>query len=339
MTRSPSLDRRSFAAGVVCLPALMKSAFGQATSVRLGKQYGLPYLPQMVMESHKLIEKHAAALGIPTLQVGWVTLGGPGALNDALLSGQIEFVNVAVPALGTLWDKTTGTPLEARGLCAVQSMPYLLVTRNPEAKSIADFGERDRIAVPTVKISGQAMLLQMAAAKRWGFDQYEKLDPFTITLPHPDAMQALFSGAITTHFAVGPFYYYELARPELRSVLKSYDVVGGKHTNGLQLTTRRFYDANPKICTAVLRAHEEANAFINAYPRDAAQVYATLANDKRNSVDDLARMIADPDNDWTTIPANVMTLLAFMHKVGRVKRMPASWQDLFLPDIHPASGS
>lgn len=244
-----------------------------------------------------------------------------------------------MPSLGTLWDKTTGTPLEARGLCAVQSIPYLLVTRNPDVKTIADFTGKDKIAVPTIKISGQAMVLQMAAAKTWGSANYEKLDPLTISLGHPDAMQALFSGAITAHLAVAPYYYYELKRPDLRTVLKSYDVVGGKHTNGLQLTTRRFADANPKICAAVLRAHDEANAFIKTYPRDAAQIFAALANDTRDTVDELAGMIADPDNDWTTVPTNVMTLLDFMHKVGRVKRMPASWQDLFLPDIHPTAGS
>lgn len=179
-----SLNRRAVVKGLVCLPALARSAFGETTSVRLGKQYGLPYLPQMVMESQKLIEKHAAALGVPSLTVGWLTMGGPGALNDALLSGQLDVVNVAVPTLGTLWDKTQGTPVEVRGLCAVQSMPCLLVTRDAQAKSIADFTDPDRIAVPTAKISGQAMVLQMAAAKLWGFANYEKLDPLTLTLPH-----------------------------------------------------------------------------------------------------------------------------------------------------------
>ena len=333
------LSRRAFTTGLVGVPALARSSFGQATSIRLGKQYGLPYLPQMVMESQQLIEKHAAALGVPTLTVGWLTMGGPGALNEALLSGGLECINVAPPTLGTLWDKTAGTPLETRGLCAVQSMPYLLVTRRAEVKTIADFTEQDRIAVPTAKISGQAMALQIAVGKLWGFANYEKLDPLTLTLPHPDAMQALFSGQITGHFAVAPFYYEELKRSDMHTVLKSYDAVGGKHTNGLQLTTKRFYDANPRICEAVRHAHEDANAFIKAHPRDAAEIYARLAGDKRNSIDDLTKMIADPDNDWTTVPANIMTLVEFMHKVGRIKRMPGSWKDLFLPGIHDVAGS
>jgi NitT/TauT family transport system substrate-binding protein len=335
------MNRRTFGCGVLALPALIRSASAQTTTVRVGKQYGLPFLPQMVMEEQKLIEKHAAQQGIPGLKAEWLTMSGPGALNDALLGGQMEFVNVAAPSLGTLWDKTFGTPIEVHGLCAVQSMPYVLCTRNAAVKTIADFTPNDRIAVPTVKISGQAMALQMAAAKLWGPDQYERLDALTVSMAHPDAMQAMLSGRseITGHFAVSPFHYYELATPGIHQVLKSYDTLGGKHTNGIQVATRRFHEANPRICAAVLNAHNEANAFINAHPRDAAQIYVALTKDRRNPVDELARMVADPDVDYTTTPANVMTLIEFMHRAGRIKRMPGSWKELFFADVHGVQGS
>src|SRR3981081_945715 len=110
------------------------------------------------------------------------TVSGPGVLNDMLLSGSIEFVNVAPPSLATLWEKTIGTQRPVRALCTVQSMPYVLVTRNAKVRTIADFTDADKIAVPTVKISGQAMILQIAAAKVWGFDQYERLDPLTVSM-------------------------------------------------------------------------------------------------------------------------------------------------------------
>ena len=334
------MNRRQFAAGLIGVPALIRPSFGQAPRVVLGKQYGLPFLPQMVMESQNLIEQHAAKHGVRALDVAWQTFSGPGALNDGLLGGSIQFVNVAAPSLATLWDKTVGTPQEVRAVCAVQSMPYVLVTRNPAVATIADFTDNDRIAVPTVKISGQALALQMAAAKLWGFEHYERLDRLTVSMAHPDALAAMLAGrSVTAHFAVAPFNYYELAVPGMRTVLKSYDATGGKHTNGIQVTTRRFYDANPGICAAVFAAHEEANAFIRAAPRDAAQTYATLANERRSSVDDLAKMITDPDIEYTTTPANVLKLTEFMHKVGRIKRMPSSWKDMFLPDVHGLAGS
>src|SRR5215471_1918477 len=155
-----AMNRREFVAGLVALPAFVRPASAEVSTINLGKQYGLPFLPQMVMEDHKLIEAQAARLGIDRLNVGWLTMGGPGALNDGLLAGQIQFVNVASPSLATLWDKTFGTPQEVRAVCTVQSMPYVLTTRNPAVKTIADFTAADRIAVPTVKISGQAVALR-----------------------------------------------------------------------------------------------------------------------------------------------------------------------------------
>lgn len=323
-------------------PALLRSAAAaEATSIRIAKQYGLPYLPLMVMEHEQLAEKHAARQGLAALEVAWVTLGGPSAVIDGILSGQLQLGVTAMPSLATLWDKTAGTPQEVRGFSAVQSQPYVLTTRDPEVHAIADFTDRDRIAVPSVKISGQAVALEMAAAKQWGFEHYDKLDPLTVSLPHPDAVAALLSGKseVNSHCTITPFYYYELAAPGIHQVWKSYDAFGGKHINGLLLTTKRFHDDNPKICAAVLAAQEEANAFIRAHPRDAAAIYRSLSGDTRDPVDKVAQMVADPDNDWTTTPAASMQFVDFLHKVGRLKRVPGSWKDLFLPDIHALPGS
>ena len=335
------ITRRQFGLGMLAVPALANTATAQVTAIRLGKQYGLPYLPQMVMESQKLIEKHAEKIGVPGLKVEWLTVSGPGALNDGLLSGSIEFINVAPPSLATLWEKTANTPRPARALCTVQNMPYVLVTRTPTVKTIADLTEKDRIAVPTVKISGQAMLLQMAAAKLWGFDQYERLDAWTVSMAHPDAVVAMLSGKLelTTHFCVAPFQYYELAAPGLRPILKSYDVTGGPHTNGVQVTTQTFYKDNQKICEGVFAAHEEANTFIKKNSADAAKIYLELSKDRRSTQDEIVKMITDPDIDYTTTPANMMTLVEFMRKTNRLKTAPASWKDMFLPIAHGLKGT
>jgi hypothetical protein len=34
-----------------------------------------------------------------------------------------------------------------------------------------------------------------------------------------------------------------------------------------------------------------------------------------------------------------MTFAAFMHKVVRVKHMPESWKDLFMPEVQGQAGS
>jgi NitT/TauT family transport system substrate-binding protein len=105
------------------------------------------------------------------------------------------------------------------------------------------------------------------------------------------------------------------------------------------VATRQFHDANPAICAAVMAAQDEANAFIRANPREAARIYIALANEKRSPVDEMAAMIADPDVEYTTTPAKLMVLVDFMHKVGRLKRRPESWTDLFFPAAHGLQGS
>lgn len=341
------MRRRDFnlgLAGLAVLPAVARprrARAAEAARLRIARQYGLPYLPMMVMEQQGLIEKHGAVLGVPRLRMEWTTLGGTSALTDGLLGGALDFIVPGVAALAALWDKTAGTAQEVRALSAVQSMPFVLVTRNPAVTTIADFGDGDRIALPAVKISAQAVALEMAAAKLWGFEAYDRLDALTETLPHPEAVTALLAGnsPITSHYTVSPFYYYELANPALRAVLKSYDTLGGKHTNGVLVGTKRFHDAHPKLCAAVFAAQQEANAFIAAHPHEAAEIYLEMTGETRSSPDEIAGMIADPDLEYTTTPRQLMTFVDFMRRVGRIKRMPSSWKDLFMPEAHALAGS
>jgi NitT/TauT family transport system substrate-binding protein len=133
-----------------------------------------------------------------------------------------------------------------------------------------------------VKISGQAMALQMTAAKLWGMEHYERLDPLTVLLGHPDAMQAMLSGqSVNSRFAVAPFNYRELAVPSIHVVLKTYDTVGGKHTNGIQVTSKSFHDANPGVCIAVREAHERrmpsSSAIRSGRPRSTSNWQRTSA--------------------------------------------------------------
>ena len=342
------IHRRDFckalaaAPAALATPALLRSAFAdEVSSIVLISQHGLPYLPLMVMDTLKLIEKHAGKLGVASLKPEFKSMGGTQSLIDALLSGQMNFGVTGVPGLAVLWDKTAGTPNEVRALSAVQSMPFMLVTNNPAVKSIKDFTDKDKIALPAVKVSSQAICLQMAAAKEWGFENYAKLDAFTITRAHPEAAVSVMSKAteINSHYSVAPFYYYELATPGVHNVLKSYDTLGGPGTNGVMLMTKKFRDANPKVTQAVYAALSEAEDFINKTPSEAAEIYMKAAKEKRSSKEEMTKFIADPDNIWTTTPQQTMTFANFMHKVGTMKREPASWKDLYMPESHGLKGS
>jgi NitT/TauT family transport system substrate-binding protein len=336
------MRRRDVCLGLVAMPALMRSAFAdEVSTITLISQHGLPYLPLMVMEAQKLVEKHAGKLGVSGLAAEYRTLGGTQSLIDALLSGQMHFGIAGVPGLATLWDKTAGTQNEVRGLSAAQSMPFLLMTNRDDIKSIKDFKEGDKIAVPGIKNSNQAICLQMAAAKEWGQASYARLDPFTITLPHPDAAIAIIgrSTELTAHYGVSPFQDYELAAPGTHLVLKSYDTLGGQTTNGVMFMAKKFRDANPKVTAAVYTALAEASDFINKEPRQSAEIYIRKTSEKRSGLAEMEKMISNPDNNWTTTPQNAMRYVEFMHKVGTLKKLPGDWRDLFMPEVHELKGS
>jgi NitT/TauT family transport system substrate-binding protein len=64
-----------------------------------------------------------------------------------------------------------------------------------------------------------------------------------------------------------------------------------------------------------------------------------MTGDKKGTVDQMAGWVADPDVVYTIVPMKVMAFAAFMHKVGRLKRQPDSWKDMFFPEAHDAAGS
>lgn len=335
------MNRRSLGLSLLACPFISNRVRAEDSVIRISKQYGLGYMSMMVMEHEHLVERHTAKAGLPGVTLEWSVLGGPGPQIDALLAGQIGFIGPGSTTLATLWDKTAGTAREIKALSSLQSMPFVLMTRNPAIHSISDLTERDKIALPGVKITGHALTLEMAAAQQWGFANYDRLDSLTITLAHPDAMAALMGGQseINCHLASSPFYYYEQKAPSVHQVFKSYDVTGGMHTNGVMLTSKAYHDANPRVCAAVLAAQQEANDFIRANPRQTAEIYLAMTGDRQASVAQMAGWVADPDVVYTTVPMKVMDFAAFMHKVGRLKRQPDSWKDMFFEEGQGVSGS
>ncbi len=242
------LVRGMLVAAVALLPF---TARGEMSEINVAQQYGIGYLPLMIMEEQKLIEKHAKAAGID-VKVGWAKFAGGNVMNDALLSGSLQFASGGVGPFVTLWSRTKGN-LDVKAVSAINSMPLYLNTRNPSVKSIKDFTEKDRIALPAVKVSIQAVTLQMAAEKAFGEGQQGKLDSLTVSMSHPDAQTALLSGQseITAHFGSPPFQYQQLQKPGIHTVLNSYEVLGGPATFNVVWTTSKFRSENPEALRRV----------------------------------------------------------------------------------------
>jgi NitT/TauT family transport system substrate-binding protein len=328
---------RAFALSLAVLLAVPFVASAEVKEVRLAKQYGLGYLPLIIMEEQRLIEKHAKAAGLGDVKVTWATLGGGSAMNDALLSNSVDYISSGVAPLLVLWDKSKGG---VKGVSAIISTPNYLNTNNPAVKSIRDFSDKDRIGLPAVKVSIQAIILQMAAAKEFGPENYAKLDKLTVTMKHPDAMAALLSGKseITGHLTSPPFMFQELDDKRIRTVLNSYDVLGGPHTFNVVTTSKAFHDSNPRTYAAVFSALEEAITFINKNKRQAAEIYQKASKTKE-SLDDLIKEISQPTLSYTTTPLNITKFSDFMFKTGTIKTKPGSWKELFFSNVHSKQGS
>jgi NitT/TauT family transport system substrate-binding protein len=309
----------------------------EVSELRITKQPSVIYLPLVIMEENKLIEKHAKAAGLGDLKVNWITLSGGGAATDALLSGNVELVTTGVGNLLTLWDKTKG---QVKGVSAASAVPLILFSRNPNVKSLKDFSDADKIAVPTIKVSTQATVLQMACEKEFGPENRTKLDSLTVAMSHPDAAGAVSNPAheLNAHFSAPPYQTAQAKNPLLHVVLNSADVVGGPMTNAVVFGTTQFHDANPKTVAAFIEALNEANAMIKNDPRGAAAIYLKATKEKF-TVDELVEIMKAPATEYSTTPYNTMKFADHMLKVGTLKTKPASWKDYFFPESHGLPGS
>lgn len=327
------------AAMAVALLGAAAACRAEVAELKIAEQYGISYLPLMIMEEQKLVEKHAAASGIPDLKIVWAKFAGGNVMNDALLSGSLHFASGGVAPLLTLWAKTKGN-YDVKAVSAINSMPLYLNTRNPNVKSLKDFTEKDKIALPAAKVSIQAVTLQMAAEQAFGAGQQNKLDALTVSMSHPDAQTAMLSGnsEVTAHFSSPPFQYQQLEKPNVRTVINSYDVLGGPATFNLIWATSKFRAENPKVYDAFVKALEEATAIINRDKKWAADAYLRISKDK-DSAQDILKMLDDPRIVYTTTPQNVMKYVDFMVKIGSMKVKPESWKDLFFPNVHSQPGS
>jgi NitT/TauT family transport system substrate-binding protein len=329
----------ALAAGAALLAVPVAAGAQQKNDITITRQPGILYLPSHVMEKQHLIEKEAAKLGVPDVKVTWASLSGGGAQTDALLSGNVDVVNTGVGNLLLLWDRTKGG---VKGIVANSALPLALITRNPGIRSIRDYGAGDRIAVPTLKVSTQAILLQMAAEQTFGADQTTKLDANTVQLGHPDAatMMANPNGEITSHFAAPPYSYYELKNvPGAHVVLTSPEIIGGPLTQSQFFTTTKFADANPKLVAAIRAATFAAIDFIRRDTPAAVDIYKEVTHD-RMPKEEILDMLKQPGMmEWGAAPQGTMKFAAHLHKVGTLKTMPQKWTDYYLPLTADLPGS
>ena len=331
-----SLTRRALVSLTAAAAVAPTVARADTSTLRLGIQYGLTYLPFAVAQHERMIERQAKALGIGELQIVYNRSAGGTAQNDALLAGSLDCASTGFPSFLILWSKVP-TRLAIKGLMSYGSTPLFLLTRNPAVKTLKDFTDADRIAVPAVKSSIQAMMLQMASKQEWG--QFDKLDHLTVSRSHPDALVAMLSNSeIDSDFSAPPYQYQALAHKEIHTVTTSEQIFGGPSSNGLLYMTEQFHNANPGAVQALNLALREALALIRAEPKQAAQMYLEITNEKTDPALVLETITA-PGTIWDAVPRGTMQFAKFMSETGAIAKTPSDWKGVFFPQAYDLAGS
>ena len=324
-------------AGLIAAPALARAQ--SPLVVRFVQQRGLLYIPVDVMVSGGILQQEATKLGLGKVEATATALSGPGPVLDAILSGAADYGTAALPSLLTVWEKTRGSANEVKAVGAVSNGAMTLYTINPNVKTLADFGEQDRIAVPTVRLSFNAMMLQMAAEQLWG--DPHRLDHLTVALGHPDAVTALSAGygkaTVTAHIAVQPFTDRGLKLPGAHVITDSRKVFGGPLTQITLLASKQTKEKNAVLFQAVANALEASIRVANADKRQAAALWKEVQK-APESLDDLVAQLNDPGFEFTARPQRIGHFTAFLNRIGTLKTKVQDWKELFWETAHQQLG-
>lgn len=330
--------RMAAAIGVALSVFAALPSVAETVNVRLARQFGIGYMPLTLVQEQGLLEKHAKEAGLD-VNTEWLRFTGGSGMNEALLSGSLDIAAGGTTPMLTIWARTQGN-IKIKGVAALASMPLHLMTTNPDIESLSDFTRSDKIALPAVKTSIQAITLQMGAEKFLGEGKHAALDTFTVSMGHPDAQLSLLGGQseVNSHFGSPPFQNMEAKDGRAHKVLDSYDVLGGSHTFTAIWAKNDFIEENPEVVKALMAALEESIAFIKANPEEAAQIWAKAENTNL-SQEEIVALINDPQTNWTTTPERLLPYVNYMARVGLITKDTNDWRDLFFDTVKDMQGS
>jgi NitT/TauT family transport system substrate-binding protein len=311
--------------------------------LRIGVQFGLGYLPFHIADRGGFLTKRMGEQGIEPVPVRIVQLAGGPQMNDGLLSGTLEVASGGYTAMMVFCEKTRGAgDKQFLGISALASVPYDLFSVDPELKTLKDIDvQRDKIGVPSIKVSVPAVYLQMAAEQLYGPGKQTTLDVATVSLSQPDGATSLLSrGSTVNGYMFSPPFIQQMAgKPGIRRVWSSNELFGSPATALVSWTTEKFHRDNPKLFAAIVAAMKDAMSLIFKDPTRAAEMYIAAEHSKLPP-DVLIAALADKAGlRYTLAPEQSMKIAGFLHRAGALKSPPAQWKDLFFPEIHGESGS
>jgi len=223
----------------------------EKTTFRIAEQFGIAYAPLNLMQEMGWLEEK-----LPGITIEWKKFGGPTAIREAMLSGEVDFGFMGVsPVLigisnGMDWKYATG----------ISRNQVALVTDKPELKRLADFTDRDKIVVLSPGCT-QHILLCMLAREQLGDPM--AMDDRIVSMSHPDGMNALMSETeVSAHFVTPPYLQEEL-KQGMHIIADGEELVGGQFTfiSGVAMT--KFHDDYPELYDTFIETLNESIEYIN----------------------------------------------------------------------------
>jgi NitT/TauT family transport system substrate-binding protein len=320
---------------LVATVLVIGQAHAEANQVRIASPLGLAQLPGRIAYEMKFIEARAKERGLD-VSVTYQNVASGSIVSELVLSGNADIGVGGNVSLFNLWDKTSGAQ-KVRGVMAFSQANMFLITVDPHINSIRDFGEKDRIAMTDVKGTTYSMLLQMFAAKEFGWDQRTKLDNLAVGMSNNDAMISLIKGAteVKSHMTVLPNSSMELASGKARIILSSKDLLGTPYTATAAFATEKFRNDNPKLYDAIVAGLLDAIKYINDNPEAAAAIYMKT-EPFIGTPEDLVKMVKGQTADelsFTPVPRLTKVFMDFMFKSGTLRKTPDDWKDVWFDNV------
>jgi len=307
--RRPFLASAAAAASFAAFDAARAQAPGKLV---IATQPGLGYAPMVVVKQKRWLEE-----AVPGLQVEWKVISSSVAIREAMLAGEVQIGCGSVAPFLIGRDRGFRTRL----IATLNTVDLWLLTNDPRVQSVRDFRPGDKVAV-VAPDTNQAFVLRRAAQQAFG--DPKALDFAMLSMPHPDALQSVLTNQVAGYVGAPPFQEAAAARG-VRRLLSSTDLFGPLTFN-VCFAREQLERQNAPALRALQAAVQRAIGLLTEQPAEAATL---LALDAGQPEAELARQLAQPETRFTTEPAGVDALGAFMHETGFL-RAPAGKLDELL---------
>lgn len=285
-----------------------------AEKLTIAYQYGLAYAPMTIMQEQELIEKNYDG----EIEVEWLNLNSGSAINEGVLSGDIDVANMGVAPFIT--GVTAGIPYKMYSTIAAQ--PHKLMSNNDDIQSLEDITSDHKIALVNIG-SIQHILLGMMAKEQLG--DAHALDNNLVAMSHPDGMAALVSGSVDCQLTTSPYIFMEAEEEGIHEVEGLSDVWPEGNVFIVGLVSDDLVENHPDVYDALVAATQEAMDFLNDNQEEAAEI---LCEKDDVSAETMLEWMQDPGCAFDMKLPGLMDMAEFMEEAGFIEEAPESFESI-----------